>query len=58
MAQHHIQFYRLVGYLSLVVLLTSCTTVPLTPQPAPLIIPDLEQQNGAVRGHTIEKRTY
>ena len=56
MAQHHIQFQRLVGYLSLVVLMTACTTVP-TPKPTPLIIPTPDQQNGADRGHTIEKDT-
>ena len=56
MAQHHIQFHRLVGYLSLVVLMTACTTVP-TPKPTPLIIPTPDQQNGADRGHTIEKDT-
>jgi hypothetical protein len=56
MAQHHIQFYRLVGYLSLVVL-TACAPLP-PPSPAPMIIPQPDQQNGATRGHAIEKDTH
>lgn len=52
MAQHHFQLYRLVGYLSLVSLLTACSI-----HPAPMIIPNPDQQNGATRGHGHEKET-
>lgn len=39
----------------LVVLLTACVSQP---QPAPLIIPTPDQQNGADRGHAIQKEHH
>ena len=38
--------------LFILLLVSGCSHIP---QPAPIIIPTPDQQNGADRGHTIEK---
>ena len=41
------------------IMLSACVKdIPPPPMPAPLIIPTPDQQNGADRGHSIEKDTH